>query len=604
MKRFRRCSARRFILSLLAVCVVIPIFVLSQRLINLTSEASRSSIEDLSTIKFRNDILNLKSTDQGNDIDVNEPPSLVYKDENVSASSSDKEVKSEEVKSEERRYSGGIVTLSEKIGTMYEAEENSQQDKTKSSFSSPEEKKVPNPRGDMFQQIRELRTPSGRVPVDRKVKEIKDQVIRAKAYLNFAPPNSNSHLVKELKMRIKELEHAISDSTRDSNLSKRTLQRSSLMEVTLSKANRVYPDCNAMVKKLRAMTYNAEELVRARKKETTFLVQLAGRTTPKGLHCLSMRLTAEYFALQPEKRKLPRQNDLHDANSFHFALFSDNVLACSAVVQSTIATAREPERIIFHIVTDSLNLPAISMWFLLYDPGKATIEIQSIDQFKWLSNNIDITKQKEDSPDMRYTSALNHLRFYLPDMFPKLDKILLLDHDVIVQRDLTELWNIEMMGKTNGAVQTCQVEEPSFRSMDMFINFSDPLLASKFDVEACTWAFGMNIFDLQEWRRRKLTRNYEEYLLLGKKRPLWKAGSLPLGWITFYNNTVPLDSKWHVLGLGYQSGVKQPDIDQAAVIHYDGMMKPWLDVGFEKYKPYWKRHINYSRPFLQQCNIQ
>lgn len=38
MKRFRRCSARRFILSLLAVCVVIPIFVLSQRLILLTSE--------------------------------------------------------------------------------------------------------------------------------------------------------------------------------------------------------------------------------------------------------------------------------------------------------------------------------------------------------------------------------------------------------------------------------------------------------------------------------------------------------------------------------------------------------------------------------------
>ena len=56
---------------------------------------------------------------QGNDIDVNEPPSLVYKDENVSASSSDKEVKSEEVKSEERRYSGGIVTLSEKIGLCH-----------------------------------------------------------------------------------------------------------------------------------------------------------------------------------------------------------------------------------------------------------------------------------------------------------------------------------------------------------------------------------------------------------------------------------------------------------------------------------------------------
>lgn len=76
------------------------------------------------------------------------------------------------------------------------------------------------PKADIFEQNQELRPPSGRA-VDQKVKEIKDQVIRAKAYLNFAPPNSNSHLVKELKLRIKELEHAISDSTRDSNLSKR-----------------------------------------------------------------------------------------------------------------------------------------------------------------------------------------------------------------------------------------------------------------------------------------------------------------------------------------------------------------------------------------------
>lgn len=94
------------------------------------------------------------------------------------------------------------------------------------------------------------------------------------------------------------------------------------------------------------------------------------------------------------------------------------------------------------------------------------------------------------------------------------------------------------------------------------------------------------------------------FVMQGKKRPLWKAGSLPLGWVTFYNKTVALDRRWHVLGLGHHSGVKQGDIDQAAVIHYDGVMKPWLDIGFEKYKPYWRKHVNYSHPFLQQCNIQ
>lgn len=84
---------------------------------------------------------------------------------------------------------------------------------------------------------------------------------------------------------------------------------------------------------------------------------------------------------------------------------------------------------------------------------------------------------------------------------------------------------------------------------------------------------------------------------------MWKAGSLPLGWVTFYNQTVALDRRWHVLGLGYESGLGREDIERAAVIHYDGVMKPWLDIGIEKYKGYWSKHVNYEHPYLQQCNI-
>ena len=94
-----------------------------------------------------------------------------------------------------------------------------------------------------------------------------------------------------------------------------------------------------MALKLRAMTYNAEEQVRAQKNQATYLVQLSGRTTPKGLHCLSMRLTAEYFALSPEERQLPNQQRVHDADLYHYAVFSDNVLACAVVVNSTVSSA-------------------------------------------------------------------------------------------------------------------------------------------------------------------------------------------------------------------------------------------------------------------------
>lgn len=57
--------------------------------------------------------------------------------------------------------------------------------------------------------------------IDYKVKEIIDQLIRAKAYLSFAPPGSNSHLMKELRLRIKDLEHVVEEVTRDSELTKR-----------------------------------------------------------------------------------------------------------------------------------------------------------------------------------------------------------------------------------------------------------------------------------------------------------------------------------------------------------------------------------------------
>lgn len=91
--------------------------------------------------------------------------------------------------------------------------------------------------------------------------------------------------------------------------------------------------------------------------------------------------------------------------------------------------------------------------------------------------------------------------------------------------------------------------------------------------------------------------------LQGSKRPLWVAGTLPLGWVTFYKHTMMLDRRWHVLGLGYESGAGRGDIERAAVLHYDGLMKPWLDIAIGKYKGYWSKHINYDHTFLQQCNI-
>lgn len=86
--------------------------------------------------------------------------------------------------------------------------------------------------------------------------------------------------------------------------------------------------------------------------------------------------------------------------------------------------------------------------------------------------------------------------------------MLFLDDDIVVQKDLSALWSIDLKGNVNGAVETCG---ESFHRFDRYLNFSNPLISNNFDPHACGWAYGMNIFDLQEWRRQNITEVYHRW---------------------------------------------------------------------------------------------
>ncbi|CAN0898291.1 Probable galacturonosyltransferase 6 [Linum grandiflorum] len=579
MKAVSRRRQRILILCFLSVSVLAPIVFLSNGGSFFSSFGRKGFAHDISNLKYRADTLKLHAIEEEADEGLKEPQRIVYKQ---------KELRSIVRLATVNVNSVSMLRSTDDINDLRKPVSTEEKAILPSSKRNPKDQST---------------RPATQRESDVKIKEMQDKIIQARAYISLTPPGSNSHLVKELKLRIKELERYSSRVTKDADLHRSALQKLKAMDFTLFKAGRIYKDCNAMAKKLRAMTYTAEEQVQAHKNEATYLLRLAARSTPKGYHCLSLRLTSEYFALSPEERQFPNQQRLDDPSLHHYAVFSDNILASAVVVNSTVSSVQDSAKVVFHVVTNSLNFPAISMWFLSYPPGNATIHVQSIENLEGLSaNNYSSILKKQNSSDPRYTSELNHLRFYLPDLFPKLNKVVLLDHDVVVRRDLAGLWDLDLEGKVNGAVGTCHDDgDPSFRRMEMLINFSDPYVARNFNARACTWAFGMNLFDLKEWRRQDLTSVYHHYLRLGSKRPMWKSGSLPLGWATFYNSTVAIDKRWHRLGLGYESGVKVDDV--AAVLHYDGVMKPWLDIGISKYKGYWTAFLNYENPHFQQCNI-
>ncbi|KAL1331458.1 hypothetical protein HN51_048732 [Arachis hypogaea] len=460
---------------------------------------------------------------------------------------------------------------------------------------------------------------------DSTVRLMRDQNIMARVYLSIAKMKNKLELFQELQTRLKESKRALGDATSDADLNRSAHEKIKAMGQVLSKAREQLYDCKLVSGKLRAMLQTADEHVRSFKKQSTFLSQLAAKTIPNGIHCLSMRLTIDYYLLPPEKRKFPGSENLEDPSLYHYALFSDNVLAASVVVNSTITNAKDPSKHVFHLVTDKLNFGAMNMWFLLNPPGKATIHVENVDEFKWLNSSYCPVLRQLESATMReyyfkaghpntlssgasnlkyrnpkYLSMLNHLRFYLPQVYPKLDKILFLDDDIVVQKDLTGLWAVNLQGKVNGAVETCGA---SFHRFDKYLNFSNPHIARNFDPNACGWAYGMNIFDLKEWKKKDITGIYHKWQNMNEDRVLWKLGTLPPGLMTFYGLTHPLNKSWHVLGLGYNPSVDRSEIDSAAVVHYNGNMKPWLEIAMTKYRSYWSKYVKYDHPYLRNCKL-
>ncbi|KAH9312176.1 hypothetical protein KI387_027211 [Taxus chinensis] len=583
-----------------------------------------------SSLNFISDSRKLNALHQEPGILLKEPIGIIYRDENdtsVSYQSSDKEqsipienasrkerILEQNTSEIENREIVSILQENETENVALRAEDNTNQ----------ELQEVTKPRKISLGGSEKLTAENQiiqKVIPDVRVRQMRDQLIRARVYLNLAPIRNNAHYVRELRQRMKELQRSLGEASKDSDLPRSAGDRMKTMEQTLAKGKQLYDDCSAAVKKLRAMVHSTEELLRAHKKQNTYLTQLAAKTLPKGLHCLSMRLTTDYHALTSSEQDFPNKEKLDDKNLYHYAIFSDNILAVAVVVNSTVFHAKEPEKHVFHVVTDKLNYPAIKMWFLANLPGKATIQIQTVDEFTWLNSSYSPVLRQLGSASMKeyyfrihhsnadsnlkyrnpkYLSILNHLRFYLPEIFPNLNKVLFLDDDIVVQKDLTALWEIDMQGKVIGAVETCG---ESFHRFDKYLNFSNLLIARNFDPNACGWAYGMNIFDLEEWKKQNITGIYHRWQRLNKDRQLWKLGTLPPGLITFYNLTFILNKSWHVLGLGYNPNLGSAEIERAAVIHYNGNMKPWLEIAIAKYKHYWTKYVKYDHIFLQLCNI-
>ncbi|XP_010508328.1 PREDICTED: uncharacterized protein LOC104784920 [Camelina sativa] len=194
------------------------------------------------------------------------------------------------------------------------------------------------------------------------------------------------------------------------------------------------------------------------------------------------------------------QTAVENPDLFHYALFSDNVLVASVVVRSTVMNAQDPSQHAFHLVIDTLNFRAMSMWFRLNHPKDVTIQAQSFRGFSrpdssyspllrqlesaatkklYFKNELETSESLESCSDSEnpkywnpeYISILDRLRSFLLNIFPKLTKVLL------PQDHFTSLWSINLEEMMNSEEVMCG---GSFNHLATYLTFRDLYISESF----------------------------------------------------------------------------------------------------------------------------
>ncbi|KAE9458185.1 hypothetical protein C3L33_09913, partial [Rhododendron williamsianum] len=243
-------------------------------------------------------------------------------------------------------------------------------------------------------------------------------------------------------------------------------------------------------------------------------------------------------AMLPAPELVP---SLVDNSFFHFVLASDNILASSVVASSLVRNSLHPNKVVLHIITDRKTHSPMQAWFSLHPLTPAIIEFRG-GSSAIVANNTEKPKviaAKLQALSPKYNSLMNHIRIHLPELFPSLNKVVFLDDDIVIQTDLSPLWDIDMDGK--------------YKRTNLFF------LNAELEI-----------------------------------RPKFVAA----GDFTSWFNSIPghvhvIDPFWHMLGLGYQDNTSIADAKSAGVVHFNGRAKPWLDIAFPQLRPLWSKYVNY-----------
>lgn len=196
------------------------------------------------------------------------------------------------------------------------------------------------------------------------------------------------------------------------------------------------------------------------------------------------------------------------------------------------------------------------------------------------------TFAKELVLDMPWPISMSaYARLFAAEMLPKeLDRILYLDCDMVINHDLSELWNIDLQGKCIGAVQD-QVspkikESVGLSSKDRYFNS------------------GLLLIDLRKWRTLNIGKQAIDFIRLHGGRVIHHDQGV-LNGLLHDNGWLRLPLKYNVMTIHYM-------MDQHKIVRYFSDFSVFYSQEEVSVAKYYPCVIHFtpsftSRPWEQNC---
>ncbi len=182
------------------------------------------------------------------------------------------------------------------------------------------------------------------------------------------------------------------------------------------------------------------------------------------------------------------------------------------------------------------------------------------------------TSLKEALPEdstIGYITKETYFRIFLPTLLDNtIKKALYLDCDLIVRKDISELWDVNVENHALGAV-----DESVLFGWDKKERLMEEL---GMPTDAPYFNAGVLLLNLERWRETDVSNRLVEYLQLHPNLTYMDQDALNA---VLLNDWLPLDYKWNYTTYHWDP---LPHI-KPAIIHFCGWYKPWnSDIRFNK----------------------